>query len=74
MFAGKKVERGGREWCSIRDAAQYLRTTQKAVRNMMGSELDYMQMRKNAQPHVAVDDLVRVQIARLDGRTAQKPA
>lgn len=73
MFTGKIVERGGKGWCSIADAARYLRTTQQKVRNMMGAELDYMQMRKNAQPYVAVDDLVKVQIAKLGAkRTASR--
>lgn len=66
MFAGKTVIRAGREWCSVANAARYRRTTQQEVRNMPEPKLATMQMRKNAHPYVAVDDLVKVPIARLD--------
>jgi hypothetical protein len=65
MFAGKKVAHEGKIWCSVADTARYLRTTHQKVRNMMGSELDYTQIRKNGNLYVSVDDLVKVQIANL---------
>jgi hypothetical protein len=68
VFAGKTVLHNGKEWCSIADAARYLRTSQQAVRNMMGAELDYLQLRKNAQPCIALEDLVKVQITKMDAR------
>ena len=73
MFAGKKVTHNGRIWCSVADAARYLRTTPQKVRKMMGSELDYTQIRKNGNLYVSLDDLVKIQVARVYGAT-QKPA
>jgi hypothetical protein len=61
MFAGKKVIHEGKAWCSVADAARYLRTTQRKVRNMMGTELDYTQIRNNGNPYVLLEDLVKVQ-------------
>ena len=69
MFAGKKVTHKGKIWCPVADAARYLRTTHQKVRNLMGSELDYTQIRKNGNLYVSVDDLVKVQIANLTDRT-----
>jgi hypothetical protein len=65
MFAGKKVLHNGRVWCSVADAARYLRTTHQKVRNMMGAELDNTQIRKNGNQYVSLDDVVKVQIAKV---------
>lgn len=66
MFAGKKVAFDGKIWCSVGDAARYLRTTSQKVQNMMGTELEYTQIRKNGNIYVLMDDVVKVQIAKVN--------
>jgi len=62
----KKVLHSGREWCSVGDAARYLRTTHEKIRGFMGDgSLGYTQIRKNGNLYVLVDDLVAIQATRL---------
>lgn len=62
----KKITYGGKEWCSVGDAARYLRTSATKVREFMGDgRLDYTQIRKNGNLYVLVTDLVKIQTAKL---------
>jgi hypothetical protein len=66
----KKVSFKGTEWCSVEDAAHYLRTTTQKVRELMGSEkLAYTQIRKNGRIYVSTKDLVLVQREKLYGKS-----
>jgi hypothetical protein len=63
----EKITHDGRLWCSVEDAARYLRTNTNKIRSHMGSgQLACTQIRRNGRIYIAVGDLVKLQTARLD--------
>lgn len=64
----KKVTYAGKEWCSVGEAARYLRTNASKVKAFMhNGDLEYTQIRKNGNLYILVTDLVRVQRMKLYG-------
>ena len=62
----KKVAHKGALWCSVGDAAHYLRTNANKIRVLMGSgELAYTQLRLNGNLYVSVSDLVKLQTQKM---------
>jgi hypothetical protein len=65
----KQVTHDGKQWCSISDAAAYLRTNAKKIKDMIGEgKLTCTQIRANGNIYVSVHDLVRIQKEKLGMR------
>lgn len=64
----------GKVWCSVSEAARYLRTRHEKIRILMGAgSLTYTQVRKSGSLYVLVEDLVNLKRIKLYGASG-KPA